>query len=66
MAKARILLLLVSMPPPSIKTWTKIRTRKTYSILSAILISKKIIMPISIWRKSQKTSIDLDNLYVGD
>ena len=65
-AKARILLLLVSMPPPSGKTRIKTWTKKTYPTLSATLANKKAIMPTSVPRKSQKTSVSLDDLYVGD
>ena len=53
-AKARILLQLASMPPLSGKTRTKIRIRKIYSTLSAILISRKIIMPTSISKRAKK------------
>ena len=59
-AKAIILLPLASTPPVSR------RTRKIYWILSTTLVSKKIIMPTSISKRSQKTSIDLDDLHVGD
>ena len=52
--KARILLLLTSTPPQSRRTKTKIRARKTYLILIAILVSKKVIMPTNIPKKSQK------------
>ena len=62
--KARILLPLASTPLLSGRT--KIRTRKTYLTLSATPASKKVIMPKGIPRKSQKTSVGLDNLHVGD
>ena len=65
-AKARIFLSLISTPPPSGKTRTRIRIKKTYPILSATLISRKIIMPISVLRKSQKTRVSLDDVHVGD
>ena len=65
-AMARILLPLASTPLLSGKTRTKIRTRKTYLILNATPLSKKIIMPTNVPRKSQKTSVSLDNFYVGD
>ena len=65
-AKTRILLPLASTPPSSGKTRTRIRTRKTYLTLSAILVSRKVIMPTSIPRKSKKTSVGLNNLHVGD
>ena len=65
-AKARIFLSLTSMLPPSGRTRIKIRTKKTYPILSATLVSRKIIMPISIPRRSQKTIVSLDNLHVSD
>ena len=64
-AKARILLLLASTPLPSGKTRIKIRTRKTYPTLSAIFANKKAIIPTSVRKKSQKTSVSLDHLYVG-
>ena len=63
-AKARILLPLASTPLLSKKT--RIRTRKTYPILSATPASKKVIIPTSIPKKSQKTSVGLDDLHVGD
>ena len=65
-AKARILLPLASTPPPSGKTRIRIRTRKTYPMLSATLASRKAIMPTSVPRRSQKTSVGLDDLHVGD
>ena len=65
-AKARILLPLAVTPPLSRKTWSKIRTKRTSLALSAALVSRKIIMPISALRKSQKTSISLDNLHISD
>ena len=65
-AKARILLPLASTPPPSGKTRIRIRTRKTYPTLSTTLASRKAIMPTSVLRRSQKTSVGLDNLHVGD
>ena len=63
-AKARILLPLASTPLLSGRT--KIRTKKTYPTLSATLASRKVIMPTSVPRRSQKTSVGLDDLYVGD
>ena len=65
-AKARIFLPLVSTPPLSGRTRTMIRTRKTYPILSITLVSKKVIMLINVLRKSQKTSVGLNDFYVGD
>ena len=65
-AKARILRPLALTPPPSGKTRIKIRTRKTYPTLSATLASRKAIMPTSVPRRSQKTSVGLDDLHVGD
>ena len=65
-AKARILLPFASTPPPSGRTRTKIRTKMTYPIMSATLVSKKVIMPTSVLRRSQKTSVGLDNLHVSD
>ena len=62
--KARILVPLTSTPLLSGRT--KIRTRKTYPTLSAILASRKVIMPTSVPRRSQKTSVGLDDLHVGD
>ena len=63
-AKARILLPLASTPPLSGRT--RIRTRKTYPTLSATPASRKVIMPTSVPRRSQKTSVGLDDLHVGD
>ena len=65
-ATARILLPLASTSPLSGKTRTKIRTRKTLLTLSATLISRKAIIPTSALRRSQKTSVGLDELYVGN
>ena len=65
-AKARILLPLTSTLPLSRRTKTRIRTRKTYLILSATPVSRGVIMPKGIPKKSQKTSVGLDNLHVGD
>ena len=65
-AKARILLSLVSTPLLSGRTKTKLRTTKTYPTLSATPASRKVIIPTSVPRRSQKTSVSLDNLYVGD
>ena len=65
-AKARILLPLASTPLLSGRTKTRIRTRKTYPTLSTTLASRKAIMPTNVPRKSQKTSVGLDNLHVGD
>ena len=64
--KTRILLLLMSTPLPSGKRRIKIRTRKTYPILSATLANRKTIMPISVPRRSQKTSVNFDDLHVDD
>ena len=63
-AKAKIFLPLASTPPSSEKTKTKIRTKRTYPTLSATVVSKKIIMPISVLRRSQKTSVGFNNLHV--
>ena len=63
-AKDRILLPLASTPLLSGRT--RIKTRKTYPTLSAIPASRKVIMPISVPRRSQKTSVGLDDLHVGD
>ena len=65
-AKVRILLPLALTPLLSGKTRSKIRTRKIYLILSATPISKKVIMPISIPKRSQKTTDGLDNFHVSD
>ena len=65
-AKARILLPLASTPLLLGRTRTRISTRKTYPTLSAIPASKKVIMPTSVPRRSQKTSVVLDNFHVGD
>ena len=64
--KARILLPLALMPPLLRKIKTKIRTRKIWPILSAIIVSRKVIMPTNISKKSQKTSVSLDNLHDDD
>ena len=63
-AKARILLPLASTPLLSGRT--RIRTRKTYPTLSATPASRKVIMPTSVPRRSQKTSVGLDDFHVGD
>ena len=63
-AKDRILLLLASTPLLSGRT--RIRTRKTRPTLSATPTRRKIIIPTSVPRRSQKTSIGLDDLHVGD
>ena len=65
-AKARIPLLLASTPPLSGKTRTRIMTKRTSSTLIAILVSKKAITPTSAPKKSQKTSVGLDNFHVGN
>ena len=65
-AKARTPLPLASMLLQSRKTKTRIRIRKTSPILSATFVSRKTTMPTSAPRKSQKTSVGLDNLHVGD
>ena len=62
--KAKILLLLVLTPLLSGRT--RIKIRRTSPTLSATLISRKVIIPISAPRKSQKTSISLDDLHVSD
>ena len=63
-AKARILLPLASMP--LLLGRIKIKTRKTYPILSATPASKKVIMPTSVLRRSQKTSVGLDDFHFND
>ena len=63
-AKARILLSLASTL--LLLDRTKIRTKKTYPTLSATPASRKVIMPTSVLRRSQKTSVGLDDLHVGD
>ena len=63
-AKARILLPLALTPLLSGRT--RIRTRKTYPTLNATSASRKIIIPTSVPRRSQKTSVGLDDLHVGD
>ena len=63
-AKDRILLPLASTPLLSGRT--RIRTRKTYPTLSATPASRKVIMPTSVPRRSQKTSVGLDDFHVGD
>ena len=65
-AKARILLPLASTPPLSRKKKTKRRTKRTSLTLSATLVSRKTIMPTSALRRSQKTSVGLDDLHVDD
>ena len=65
-AKARILLLLASMPLLSGRTKTRIRTRKTYPTLNAILVSRKVIMRTCVPKKSQKTSVTLNKLHISD
>ena len=65
-AKARIRLPLASMPPPSGKIRTRIRIKKTYPTLSTTIVSRKVIMPTNVARRSQKTSVGLDVLYVGN
>ena len=65
-AQAGILLPLASTPLPLGKTRIRIRTRKTYPTLSATLANRKAIMPTSVPRRSQKTSVGLDDLHVGD
>ena len=64
--KARIPLPLASTPLLSERTKTRIRTRKTSPTLSATPVSRKAIMPTSALRRSQKTSVGLDDLYVDD
>ena len=65
-AKTKILLPLASMLLLSRRTRTRIRTRRTSPILNGTLVSKKPITPASALRKSQKTSVGLDNFHVGD
>ena len=65
-AKAGIPLPLASKPLLSGRIKTRIKTRRTSLTLSAILVSKKAITPTSAPRRSQKTSVGLNNLYVGD
>ena len=65
-AKARIPLPLASMPLLSEKTRIRIRIKRTSPTLNATFVSKKAITPTSAPKKSQKTSIGLDDLYVGD
>ena len=65
-AKTSIFLPLASTPLLSGKTRTRIRTKKTSLTLSATLVSRKAITQTSVPRKSQKTSIGLDDLHVGD
>lgn len=59
-AKTKTHLSLASMPQLSRKT----KIKKTLLILSAIIISKKAIIPINILRRSQKTSIGFGGFYV--
>ena len=63
-AKARIPLPLASTP--MVSGIIRIRSRKTHQTLNAILVNRKVIIPISVLRRSQKTSVGLNNLYVGD
>ena len=63
-AKDRILLLLASTPLLSGKT--RIKTRKTYPTLNATPASRKVIMPTRVPKRSQKTSVGLDDFHVGD
>ena len=65
-AKAIIPRPLASTPLPSRKSRIRIRTRKTYPTLSATLANRKAIIPTSVPRRSQKTSVSLDDLHVGD
>ena len=65
-AKARIPLPLASTPLLSRKTRIKIRTKKTSPTLSVTLVSRKAIMPTSAPKRSQKTSVSLDDLHIGD
>ena len=65
-AKARILLPLASTLLLSRRIRTRTRTKKTSPILSATLISRNAITPTSVPEKSQKTSVGLDDLHVGD
>ena len=65
-AKAKILLPLALTPLLSERTRTKIRTTRTFPTLNATLISRKAITPTSALKRSQKTSVGLDNLYIGD
>ena len=63
-AKARILRPLASTP--SLSGRIRIRTRKTYPTLSATPASRNVIIPTSVPKRSQKTSVGLDDLHVGD
>ena len=65
-AKTRTFLPLASTPLLLGRTRTKIRTKKTYLTLNAILVSRKVIMLTGIIKKSQKTSVGFDDLHVGD
>ena len=65
-AKARIPLPLVSTPLQSGRTRTRIRIRKTSPTLSATLVSRKVTMPTNAPKRSQKTSVGLNNLHIGD
>ena len=65
-AKTRILLSLALTIPLSGKIRTKIKIKKIYPILSTTLISRMVIMPTSVPKKSHKTSAGLDNFYVSD
>ena len=62
--RTRILLPPASMALPSEKT--KIKTKRTYLILSTTIVSKRATMPISVLKRSQKTSVDIDDLHIGD
>ena len=50
--KARIFLSLASLPPLSKRIRTKIRTKKTYLTLSPTFVSRKIIIPTIVPKKS--------------
>ena len=65
-AKARMFLPLASTPLLPGRTRTRIRTRKTSQTLSTTPVKRNAIIPTCVPRKSQKTSVGLDDLYVGD
>ena len=65
-AKARIPLSLTLTSLLSERTRTKIKTRRTSPILSATFVSRKNIIPTNALRRSQKTSVGLDNLHIDD
>ena len=65
-AKTRILLPLASTLLLSKRTRSRIRTKRTYPTWIATLVNKKVIMPKSVLKKSQKTSVSLDDLHIDD